>query len=420
MKILFLQDDFPPYNIGGAATVVYNLAMELKNQGNEVFIITSTQKIMPMCKCNADNANCEYDGLKVFHIYSAYHPRWRAYLSLRNPKATDAVKKIIKSIKPDITHAHNIHYHLSYHCLKIAKKYSKAVFLTVHDLMLVHYGKFISGDKICPAKFSDYKITVLGQIKEARKRYNPFRNVIIRHCLKYVDKIFSVSESLKEFLEANKIKNIAVVNNGVNVENYVVSQEMTDKFKEERQLARNKIIFFAGKFSKAKGGEAILKMFEKIKNDIPEAILIIAGKQDKNSEKLLAQSAELGIGENIKNLGWLDKESLKLAYGAADLVIMPSICFETFGMVCLEAMASKKPVIASCLGGMREVVEDGKTGYIINPYDAENFSRKVADLLNDSEKAKRFGMGGYKRAREGFSLQEQAIETIEYYKMYSK
>lgn len=420
MRILLLQDDFPPYNTGGAATAVYNLAKELKNRGNEVFIITSTQNAMPICECNANNANCEYYGLKVFHIHSAYHPRWRAYLSLYNSKTVGAVKKIMKSIRPDITHAHNVHNHLSYYCLKIAKKYSKAVFLTVHDLMLVHYGKFISKDKVCPADFLDYKITVLDRMKEAGKRYNPLRNIIIRYCLKGVDKIFCVSESLKEVLEANKIKNLAVIHNGINVEDYAASQETINEFEEEHQLTVGKIIFFAGKFSKAKGGEVILEMLGKVKNNVPGVILVIAGKQDKNSEKLLTQSVGFSVEKNIKNLGWLGKESLKFAYGAADLVIMPSICFETFGMVCLEAMASKKPVITSCLGGAREVVEDERTGYVINPYDTDNFSRKVIELLNNREKAKRFGEEGYRRVKEKFPLQEQANKTMKYYRMYSR
>lgn len=413
MKILFLQDDFPPYNIGGAATVVYNLAMELKKQGNEVFVITSTQK-------ESDAISQEYEGLKVFRVYSDYHPRWRAYLSLCNPKTVRKAEAIMRSIKPDVVHIHNVHYYLSYHCLKIAKKYAKAVFLTAHDVMLVHYGKLMPKNKECPKDFSDYKISVFEQLREARKRYNPLRNIMIRRYLKYIDKICAVSTAIKKILEANNIKNTAVVYNGINVSEWQVEGDKVEKFKQNHSLIGKKVIFFAGKLTGAKGRDVIFNALRRVKDDIPGIVLIIAGRKDKNFPKIMEFAKKLGISANIKHLGWLDKEELKIAYSASDITVMPSVYFEPFGMVCLEAMASKKPVIASCFGGIREVVEDNKTGYIINPYNIELFSSKVADLLDNPEKAKRFGEEGYKRARDNFSLEKQVKETLGWYNKFLK
>jgi len=202
MKILILSDGFPPNHIGGAEIIAFNLAKDLKEKGHEIFIITTTQK-------KNQEIEKEYFGLKIYQIYSNYHERWRAYLSLYNPQTISYIEKIIKEIRPDVIHAHNIHKYISYHSLRISKKYSKSVFLTVHDVMLFHYGKlveFVNQNDLSVPKNFNYKIRPWQQIKRFKKRYNPFRNIIIKHYLKYIDKIFAVSHTLKDALNQNNKK----------------------------------------------------------------------------------------------------------------------------------------------------------------------------------------------------------------------
>ena len=205
--------------------MTHNLAQELRHRGHEIFVITTT-------RAKSEEGEEELDSLKIFRIYSDYHERWRSWRGLINLPITAKLKKIIKKIKPDIVHSHNIHDHLSYKSLKIAKKYSRAVFLTAHDVMLVNYGKLMPKN----GKFL-YKISVRDQIKQAQKRYNPFRGIIIRHYLRYTDKIFAVSNALKEVLETNGIKNIQTIYNGIDIDNWNVELNEIEKFKKENNLA---------------------------------------------------------------------------------------------------------------------------------------------------------------------------------------
>src|SRR3989338_10735534 len=115
MKILFLSDDFPPDNLGGAGVAACNLAKTLKEFGHDVYIISTTQD-------KSKEGKQIQDGLNIYIIHSQYHRRWRSYFSLYNPQTVSKVKELVFDIKPDVIHAHNIHYHLSYYCLKIAKK----------------------------------------------------------------------------------------------------------------------------------------------------------------------------------------------------------------------------------------------------------------------------------------------------------
>ena len=215
MKILILSDGLSG---GGAERVAFDLANSFLKFKNEVSIITAVQDKSKVGKINKN-------GMEIYKIYSNYHERWRAYFSLNNYRVIKEMKEIIKHINPDIVHAHNIHYHLSYHSLKIAKEYCDKVFLTTHDVMLFHYGKlveFINQDNLSIPKKFNYKITPWQQIKRFKKRYNPLRNIIIKKYLKYVDKIFAVSYTLKDALNQNSIKNVEVIYNGIEIAQWQV------------------------------------------------------------------------------------------------------------------------------------------------------------------------------------------------------
>jgi glycosyltransferase involved in cell wall biosynthesis len=405
MKILFALDDFPPVTYTSASMLTYNLAKELLKRGHEIFVITSVQD-----KLKQGEEECE--GLKIFRIYSNYNSRWKYYLSLWNPSVVFKFRRIIKGINPDIVHFHHIHRYISYRCFNIAKKNAKAVFLTAHDVMLVNCGKLM------PSKNGEYfyRVKTIEQIRNTKKRYNPLRNIIIRHYLKYIDKVFSVSNALKEFLKINGIKNIETIYNGINVEEWKTEKENIEKFKEKYNLYNKKTIFFGGRLSGAKGGDQILQAVSLIKKELSnDVVLLIAGERNKYVERMKKSIEKLNIDKNIIFMGWLDNEGLRTTYNSVDACVFPSICFETFGMSNLEAMACKKPVVSTNFGGPNEVVVDRETGYLVNPYQIKLMADKITDLLKNPQKAKQFGEAGYQRAKTKFSTRIHAEETLRWY-----
>jgi len=405
MKILFLQDDFPPYSFGGAGIVAFDLAKALQKKGHKVFVITTTQ-------IKNQEVEKEYFDLKIYQIYSDYHERWRAYFSLYNPQTVKSVEEIIRKIKPDVIHAHNIHYYLSYYCLKIAKKYSKAVFLTAHDIMSIHYGKWL------PKNSQDLKISFFDKIKLAKKRYNPFRDIVIKYYLKYVDKIFTVSDFLKNILDVNGIKNTTTIYNGIDVDNWRENPEVVKKFRETHNLFNRRIIFFIGRLSELKGGRVIIKAMKYIIKEIPSAVLLIAGKKEVYAQKMIKLAQKLGIENNIIFTGWIEREEIKIVYSCVDVVVTPSIYSDPFNLINIEAMALKKPVVGTCFGGTREIILDGETGYIVNPNKIKIMAQKIIDLLNNSNRAEKFGQAGYKRVKEKFSSEKQIVKILKWYRRY--
>jgi len=384
MKILILQDDFPPLAFGGAGYSTFYLACGLRKAGHQVFVITACQK-------KEDEGNIDYQGLKVFRIFSKYHERWRAYLSLYNPQVVKKFRAIIQEINPDVVHANNIHFHLSYHCLKIAKQYNKAVFLTARDIMLFNY------EKLATQKYLQHfncRTCWWDHLKQAKKRYNPLRNFLIKKYLRYVDRIFSVSHALKDALNQNEIKNIEVNHTGIDINDQQVSPEKVEDFKRKYNLLNKKIVFFGGRISGLKGLNQINQAMAKVKEEIPATVLLIVGS---------------------KGIGWLSGDELKTAYYSADIVIVPSISLDPFPRSNLEAMVCRKPVIATCFGGSPEIVQDGVTGYVVNPFNTELMAEKIIDLLKNPKKAEQFGQAGYERIKKDFSLEAHAKQTLDAY-----
>ncbi len=415
MKILVLNSDFPPSSYGGAGIVAFRLAKELQELGQEVTILTAT------LEPKKDLQPEQFDGLEVWRIYANFHERWKAYLGLYNPQVIGPLKKILEQAKPDIVLAHNLDFRLSYQCLKISKKTGAKVFLVAHDVQLFNYGKLINFpilDKLAvPQKFS-YKVSWLGRLRQAKKRYNPFRNLIIRYYLHYVDKIICVSWALKQALSDNGIKNTVVIHNGINQNDWNLNAESLIRFKKKFNLQNRQVIFFGGRLSGAKGAELLVRTMPEIIKKNPKAVLLIAGKINDYTEKLLRIASDLKISQNIIFVGWLDFEEMKLAYFSADVCVTPSFCFDSFPTANLEAMAASRPVIATCFGGSSEQIIQGKTGFIINPYSPAMLIEKINTLLSNQKMAEEMGQLGREYLEKEFSIKKMGQNYLDLFKRF--
>ncbi len=402
MKIVFLQDDFPPLSFGGAGISTYELARGMQKCGHEVFVITT-------CRKGSDAGVVEYHGIKIHKIASDYNPRWRAYVSVYNVPVVRQVEQLLKEIKPDVVHISNVHYYLSYRTLAVAKKYAKVVVFTARDTMTICYGKL--GTKRYLESF-DSRTTWRDHLGQAKKRWNPLLNFFIKRYLACADALFAISKSLQEAMKRNGIQNVEVIYNGIDLNEWNVTVDAVQEFKTKHALGDKKILFFGGRLSEAKGGLKALEALTHIVKVIPNAVLLIAGSVDTYAQAMKAYAQKFGIGENLVFTGWIEREEIKVAYATADVVLMPSIYLDPFGRINIEAMASKKPVVGTCYGGTPEIIVDGVTGYIVNPLYPNEIAEKSIDLLKNPEKAKQFGEAGYTRARQNFNLEDKVKEYI--------
>lgn len=408
MKIVILADNI--YESGGAGVIALNHAKYLKGSGFEVSIITTSRDKSFVGK--KDDS-----GMDVYILYSDYKPLWRAYLSISNPFILSEIEKILINIKPDIVHTHNIHYHISYKSLSKAKKYAKGVFVTTHDSMPFNYSKlFPSSIKMDGSSVVNYKISKWKQLKYVKWEYNPFRNLFIKKYLRLADRIFSVSDALRKALNDNGIYNVETIHNGIDIEKWKADEKDIVDFKERFNLHNKKVLFFGGRLSDAKGGKVILKSMKSIVSHYPETCLLVVGKEDNYAIKMLKRAKESGLDKNILFTGWIDNNLIKYAYYNSIVTLIPSLCFDWFPTNILESFACSRPVIAGCFGGAKEIVDDGKNGFIIDPRNDENLTEKILFIMDDKEKSEKMGKNGLNTVSSDFSYDECFGRMVEYYR----
>lgn len=162
-----------------------------------------------------------------------------------------------------------------------------------------------------------------------------------------------------------------------------------------------KMLLFVGRIEPLKGLETLLKAIEILRKngnsgeDLCLAVIggeleDINGQESADMKLLNGMREEFGLGDMVTFLGKRSQDSLPYYYSAAEMVIMPSH-YESFGMVALESMACGTPVIASLVGGLIHLIEDGVTGYHVPVENALVLSERISGLLKD--KALRYRMG---------------------------
>jgi len=167
-----------------------------------------------------------------------------------------------------------------------------------------------------------------------------------------------------------------------------------------------------GRLSHYKGFDVLIDALAKTK----DARLVLVGEGECASA-LRAQSAARGVAERIRFAGALDDDALLAAYAAADVFVLPSVNRgEAFGLVLLEAMRARLPVIASDIAGsgIGDVVANGETALLVAPNDADALAAAIAKL-DDASTRERLGAAGYRRWTERFTLERSASAILALY-----
>ncbi len=220
-------------------------------------------------------------------------------------------------------------------------------------------------------------ITLLGKDKS----FKP----VIEYAINMSDTITAVSEDLKsETLEHFNIKNeIKSIPNFIDMSLY----QQEDDMKLRNRFAKKEefILTHISNFRKVKRVEDVIKIFNKVHKEVPAKLLMIGDGPERLKAEQLCR--KLGICDKVKFLGKL--KVIEKMLSITDIFILPSER-ESFGLVALEAMASKVAVISTNTGGLPEVNIDGKTGYLSEVGDVNKMASDTLSLLIDNEKLNAF------------------------------
>jgi glycosyltransferase involved in cell wall biosynthesis len=318
-------------------------------------------------------------GVKVMALPSMV----RSVRPLKDFKALVSLIWLIFKEKPDIVHTHSSKAGI---LGRLAAKIAGVPFIAHTPHGHVFYGHFgIFASKIFLwierifSKFTDRIIALT----------NGERNDYIRLSVCPPDKLLKIHSGvdLKPFMQANgnrveKKRSLGLEQNGT-------------------------VIGFVGWLLPIKGPEYLLKAMAHIWPDHQTVSLVMVGKGELDVD-LRAQALKMNANGRIRFLGW--REDIHEIMPVFDLLVLPSLN-EGMGRVLVEAMAAGKPVVASEVGGIPDLVRHGETGYLVRPADEKALANGIKKILKDPERAKQMGQRGKEYCRQ-FSL-EAMIEKLD-------
>ncbi|MBN1202263.1 MAG: glycosyltransferase family 4 protein [Anaerolineae bacterium] len=408
MHIVILSDNLPPDNPGGAGKIAWQLGQGLIAAGQRVTFITSTPG-----PSHVKNRQ----GIRVHALHSHYAERWTPWFGLLNLQTVMPLNRLLRDLKPDVVNAHAVHVHLSYHSLVIARYAGAAAVFTSHDVMPFAYAKltrFIDPNRPDRLDGWNYHLPFGYNWRQMRFRWNPTRNLSIRHTMRYyVDARVAVSGALSDALAANHLPGFEVVHNGVPPETFDVSEAGIDVLRRRLKLDGRRVILFGGRLNHHKGDQQLLAALRRVKEQVPSVALLVLSRSSGYTDALLRDNPDLA--EQIVIGGWLQGAELASAYHLSDVVASPSICFDSFPTVNIEGMAAGAVPVTTCFGGAREAVIDGQTGFVVNPYDINALADRLAHLLTDETLRARLADAGRQRMRQQFTLEHQTQAMLAVY-----
>ena len=434
MRILQVVHDFLPNATGGTEIYTYSLSKGL-SKNHDVYLFFKDTAIDKGFKKG------EFDGLPFLAINPSKYLKnstyfnlikSRLYFTANNKQTNKLFKELIAEIKPDVIHFQHL-IGLSMNLVNVAYRCKIPIAFTVHDYwFLCPKAHLIDNNNVlctngdrrkcikCFCRQGLYKLkkveifqpnTYIKLPKNIAKiilnfvikTYNNyymfyFRPKMIHDIYKKVDVFITPSQKLKnELIEKGiQARKVFHIDSGIN-----------NKFLTNIQKTKSKKIRFAfiGSVSVHKGIEVLVKTF----NDIKDASLDIYGfVSEENKKKYL----KLIKNKHIHSMSSFKYNEIGNIFSKTDILVVPSICMENSPLTIREAFMSKTPVIASDIGGLSEMVQDGETGLLFKAGDSRDLFKKIRYFIDNPIEVERMS----KKIKKVKTIEENAKEMEVIYK----
>lgn len=377
LKVTMFTNEYPPNIYGGAGVHVDYLVKELSK------LMEVDVRCFGEQNYTADNLKVrgykEWDKLK-----ENSDPRYQKILG---PFSID-LAMVKDDINSDILHCHTWYTFMAGFLAK--KLYDKPLVVTVHSL-----------EPLRPWK------------EEQLGNGYKLSSWMERTGIEAADRVIAVSQGSKEdILKYYNIpeEKVEVIYNGIDLNQY---QKTDRNIARKKYGIEGKYILFVGRISRQKG---ITHLIDAVKY-LPKDIKVVLCASSPDTQEVLEE-----VEQKVKlydNIIWINrmvgKEEIIELYSNAEVFACPSV-YEPFGIINLEAMACKTPVVASATGGIKEVVVHEETGFLVEPGNPQELAKYINILLNNKDLAIKFGENGRKRVEEMFSWESIAKKTYEMYK----
>jgi len=381
LSVMMLTWEFPPRIIGGISPHVYHLSRSLTKNGTKVYVVT--------CDFPGAPAHEVLDGVEVFRVdsYKNPSPDFATWVYLMNVNMQKEAAAIVNSLdrKIDIIHSHD--WLVANAGIGLKHVFRKPLLATIHSTEIgrrngIHF---------------DYERMI--HETEAWLTYEAWKVIC---CSNYM-----VSHVQWAFgLPSDKL---VMIPNGVAAEQYAKTDaEDLRSFRSKFAMPEEKIVLFVGRLVYEKGIQVLINAIPKVLERTNAKFVIVGNGYMK--EQLLGIIKGLGLGHKVIFTGFIDDETLRRLQKCADVSVVPSL-FEPFGIVALEAMAAKSPVVVSDSGGLSEIVDHDVTGVKVYVNHPDSLAWGITRVLLDSGYANWIRANAYAKIQEKYNWDKIAQQT---------
>ena len=401
MKVLMVNKFL--FENGGSETYVFTLGKQLKEDGHEVqyFGMEHPNRIVGN-RVGAYTPSMDFHTEKLSKIFYPFQ-------IIYSQAARKKIRCVLEDFGPAVVHLNNFNFQLTPSIIYEIKKYEKdtgkrvKIIYTAHDTQLVcpnHLMRIPDTGELCQRCLKDgfFECARHSCIHGSRlKSLCAYFEAELYRRLKtyrYIDRVICPSLFMEEQLKTRKelLGKTRVLHN-------FFSSDMT--VGETSSDLGNYVIYF-GRFSEEKGIHTLLKVC----NALPHIPFIFAGTGPLEDQ--------VNQTENIKNVGFQKGEALFSLIRGAKFSIIPSECYENCPFSVMESIACGTPVVGSRIGGIPELVEDGKTGKLFSAGNEKQLKKIVEELWNDPQQVSDYSKACRERKFETVSsYSEKLMELIE-------
>jgi len=381
LSVMMLSWEYPPRIIGGISPHIYYLSKSLARNGVKVHVVT--------CDFPGAPAHEVVDGVEVYRIDSYKNPSpdfatWVYLMNLNMQKEAAAITRQLGG-KVDVFHAHD--WLVATAGIGLKHVFRKPFFATMHSTEIgrrngIHF---------------DYERMI--HETEAWLTYEAWKVIC---CSDYM--VHHVQWAFG--LPTDKL---VMIPNGVNAEVYTKNEkENLAQFRSKYALPEEKIVLFVGRLVYEKGVHVLVNAAPKVLEKANAKFIIVGNGYMKDQLSTIVNAT--GIANKVMFTGFVDDETLWKLQKCADVSVVPSL-FEPFGIVALEAMAAKSPVVVSDTGGLSEIVNHDVDGVKVYAGNPDSLAWGINRVFTDETYANALRTNAYRKIQEKYNWDKSAQQT---------
>jgi len=387
MRVLMLSWEYPPHVVGGLGKHVMELLPAMaRREDVQVHLVTPRW---------AGGEPQETLGRVMVHRVQPpivngdiYTSAWQTNLVLEQ-----YAEKLWQEAGPfDLIHAHD--WLAAFAACALKRAHKTPLIATIHATERGRGRGYLSSDMARAIHHVEWWLT-----------YEAWRVIA---CSEYM------ASEIRDFFACPADK-IDVIPNGVDPMPFqAAARESLDAFRAMYALPEEQIVFNVGRVVYEKGVHVLVEAVPRVLAQVPIAKFVIAGRGPM-LEQLRHRAWELGVGEKILFTGFVSDEDRNRLFALASCAVFPSL-YEPFGIVALEAMAAKCPVVVSEVGGLKEVVKHAETGITVYPDNPESLAWGIVHTLARPDWARQRAENAYRMVLELYNWDRIAGLTVEVYR----